>query len=429
MIPVPFNEQFRLAVLEHFNVLDTEPQERFDRITRLASRCFDVPMAVISLVDAERQWFMSSTRMDAAETPRAISFCGHAIMNQAVFVILDAAEDERFAKNPLVTGEPKIRFYAGAPLLTAKGFRLGTLCLIDQKPHDEFSPADRAALVDVAAMVMREMYFGPFGHGGSAATEQTDPPDEGGLSAHRSEISEFEKDAAQKAQMLFIASLSHELRTPLNAIMGFSDALQSELFGPIDNERYLEYARHINASGAHLTRFVDSVLDFARAEEGEVFAHDEWIDIPAIVRDCQTMFIEQQRKAEIQFFLSAPKGLPLLKADPQLVMHMLVNLVGNSIKFTEPGGEIHVGVELDADGGLMAWVADTGIGIASKDLQTCLVPFGQASKATTLEHSGFGLGLSLTRQFMKLHDGDLSIESEPGVGTVVRLHFPPYRVA
>ncbi len=427
MIPVPFNEQFRLAILEHFNVLDVEPEERFDLITRLASRCFDVPIAVISLVDSARQWFISRTGLDELETPREISFCGHAIMNKDVFVVLDAARDQRFAETPLVTGEPKIRFYAGAPLITAKGFRLGTLCLIDRKPHNAFGASEMATLTDLAAIVMREMYCGHLSHGGGALAEPTRWPDAGGLSPRGTDIPAFEKDAAQRAQMLFIASLSHELRTPLNAIMGFSEALERELFGPIDNERYLQYARHINASGAHLARFVDSVLDYVRAEKGEVSAHDEWVDIPAIMRDCQTMFIEQTRRADLHFVMTTPEDLPLLKADPQLVMQMLVNLVGNGIKFTKAGGEIRVAAGLEPEGGLIVSVADSGIGIAAKDLQTCLVPFGQVGNATTRTQGGTGLGLSLASQFMRLHDGELTLESEPGVGTTVRLHFPAYR--
>lgn len=427
MIPVPFNEQLRLAVLEHFNVLDTEPEERFDRITRLAARCFDVPIAVISLVDAARQWFMSSAGLDTKETPREISFCGHAIMSNDVFVILDAARDQRFADNPLVTGEPKIRFYAGAPLVTAGGFRLGTLCLIDQKPRAAFEAPDRVALADLAAIVIREMYAGCSSSIAGTPTASAGLPDSAGNLPPGAEKPAFEYHAAQKAQMLFIASLSHELRTPLNAIIGFSDALQCELFGPIDNERYLQYARYINASGAHLAGFVDTVLDYVKAEKGEITAGDEWVDIPAALRTCTSMFIEQVRQAQLRIAWTAPDDLPLLKADPQLIKQMLVNLIGNSVKFTETGGEIQVAACMEPDGGLTLSVADTGIGIPPKDLQTCLVPFGQADNAATRRQGGIGLGLSLTRQFMTLHDGALSIESEPRAGTTVRLRFPAYR--
>ena len=428
MVPVPFNEQLRLAVLDGLNVLDGEPDERFDRITRLATRCFDVPIAVISLVGTAHQWFMSSTGLDVAGTDRDVSFCGHAIMSGDVLVVLDAAANPRFADNPLVTGEPGIRFYAGAPLVTEKGFRLGTLCLIDRKPRDAFGAADRATLSDLAMMVMEEMYRGcaQSGMAGHGAPEGTPDPARGSPASES--FRRFERSQAQEAQLLFIASLSHELRTPLNAIIGFSEVLQRELFGPIDNARYLEYAQHINASGAHLSQFVDSVLDYVKAERGEVCPHDDWIDLCESVHSCRNMFVEQLRGGDLQFLWKAPEDLPLLKADPQLVLQMLVNLVGNSIKFTPSDGQIHVAAGLEPDGGLTVSVSDTGVGIAEEDLRICLVPFGQARNPMMPDRRGTGLGLSLTRRFVELHDGALSIESRPGVGTTVRLHFPAYRV-
>ena len=117
------------------NVLDTSPEERFDRLTRVAKRMFDVPIALVSLVDADRQWFKSCVGLSAAETSRDISFCGHAILGEDTFVISDARADERFADNPLVVGEPKIQFYAGCPLRALDGWKLGTLCIIDRTPR------------------------------------------------------------------------------------------------------------------------------------------------------------------------------------------------------------------------------------------------------------------------------------------------------
>ena len=428
MIPIPFNEQFRLAVLEHFDVLDTQPEERFDRITRLAARCFEVPIAIISLVGDARQWFLSSTGLDVDETPREISFCGHAIMNREVFVVLDAAQDPRFAGNPLVTGEPGIRFYAGAPLVTESGFRLGTLCLIDRVPHEAFGAPDRATLTDLAELVMEEMYRGVTRAEADAEPDDVRPSGESGGPNSGADHRTFEQVRAQEAQLLFIASLSHELRTPLNAIVGFSEALKSELFGPIHNDRYLDYASHINASGLHLARFVDSVLDFVKAEKGEVSARDDWVDVGREILTCRDMFTEQLRTRRIRFRMHAPDDLPLLKADPQMILQMLVNLVGNSIKFTEAGGTIQVTARIEAAGGLALSVEDTGIGIAAEDLPICQAPFGRANNALSRECGGTGLGLSLTKRFMELHDGELAMESRPGVGTTVRLHFPPYRV-
>lgn len=147
------NEAERLATLRRFAILDTEPEKCFDHIVKLAARQFQVPIALVSLVDENRQWFKATCGLDATETGRDIAFCAHAILGDDVFIVLDATKDERFAENPLVTGDLNIRFYAGAPLVSANGHKLGTLCLIDDKPRTEFSAEDQALLTDLATVV------------------------------------------------------------------------------------------------------------------------------------------------------------------------------------------------------------------------------------------------------------------------------------
>ena len=153
---LPSDENKRLETLRSLNLLDTVPEERFDRLTRLARRMFGVPISLVSIVDAERQWFKSAQGLDATETPRDISFCGHAILGDEVFMVPDAKKDERFADNPLVTGDPHVRFYAGCPLKVINGSRLGTLCLIDRKPR-ELDDDDLSLLQDLAAMAEQEI--------------------------------------------------------------------------------------------------------------------------------------------------------------------------------------------------------------------------------------------------------------------------------
>src|SRR5260221_10690047 len=133
--PIPRNDAERLKALHALGQLDTAPEERFDRITRLLTLVMRVPMAYISLVDSDRQWFKSSCGLTTSQTPRAISFCGHAILSDAPLVVPDAAEDDRFCDNPLVTGEPYIRFYAGLPLNGPGGHKVGTLCVADRRPR------------------------------------------------------------------------------------------------------------------------------------------------------------------------------------------------------------------------------------------------------------------------------------------------------
>ena len=152
----PADEAERISTLRALNILDTSPEERFDRLTRLAKRLFGVPIALVSLVDEDRQWFKSRQGLSASETPRDVSFCGHAILGSDVFLIPDAAQDPRFHDNPLVTDAPFVRFYAGCPLTVPNGSRLGTLCLIDREPR-EFSEEDLDLLRDLARMAEQEL--------------------------------------------------------------------------------------------------------------------------------------------------------------------------------------------------------------------------------------------------------------------------------
>jgi len=154
--PIPRNEAQRIKVLWQYEILDTVPEEVFDDLTELAARICEAPIALITLVDENRQWFKSKVGVTINETSRDISFCGHAIEQSDLFIIPDATLDKRFAKNPLVTSDPKIRFYAGAPLITPDGHALGTLCVIDKVPR-ELSEDQKQALRVLARHVMTQL--------------------------------------------------------------------------------------------------------------------------------------------------------------------------------------------------------------------------------------------------------------------------------
>ncbi|WP_416396461.1 sensor domain-containing diguanylate cyclase [Allohahella sp. A8] len=153
---LPANEAERLHALRTLEILDTSHEERFDRVTRMARRMFGVEISLVSLVDEERQWFKSKQGLEVSETPKEISFCGHAINQDGLFIIPNAIEDERFSNNPLVTDAPNIRFYAGYPLKLRQGINLGTLCLIDSKPK-HLSEEDKELLRDLGAMIEQEI--------------------------------------------------------------------------------------------------------------------------------------------------------------------------------------------------------------------------------------------------------------------------------
>lgn len=156
LAPVPKKEAQRIKVLWQYEILDTVPEEVFDDLTELAARICEAPIALITLVDENRQWFKSKVGVTINETSRDISFCGHAIEQSDLFIVPDATLDERFAHNPLVTSDPKIRFYAGAPLITPDGHALGTLCVIDKVPR-ELRPDQKQALRVLARHVMTQL--------------------------------------------------------------------------------------------------------------------------------------------------------------------------------------------------------------------------------------------------------------------------------
>lgn len=154
--PLPPNEAERLAALYELLILDTPPEERYNKIVGFAAAEFDVPIVLVTLVDAERQWFKASVGTEVCETGRDVSFCSHAILQDSIMVVPDTLDDLRFADNPLVTGEPHIRFYAGAPLTMASGLRLGTLCLIDRRPRT-LDALDLGILGTLRELVVMEM--------------------------------------------------------------------------------------------------------------------------------------------------------------------------------------------------------------------------------------------------------------------------------
>lgn len=154
--PIPADDEARLQALRELLILDTPPEERFDRIVQFAASEFDAPIALISLIDRERQWFKARIGLDTCETGRDISFCGHAIVQKELFQVIDALKDARFADNPLVVGAPFIRFYIGAPLVMPGGAVIGTLCLIDTQPR-AFDDMDRAILGTLRDLAVAEL--------------------------------------------------------------------------------------------------------------------------------------------------------------------------------------------------------------------------------------------------------------------------------
>jgi signal transduction histidine kinase len=221
--------------------------------------------------------------------------------------------------------------------------------------------------------------------------------------------------------------MSHELRTPLNAIIGFSDIIKGETFGPVGSVKYRDYAEDINASGQHLLELINDILDLSKVEGGAEELHEEDIEIHNLSRAIFTLVEGRAGRGNIKLKLDLADELPLLYADKRRLKQILVNLLGNAIKFTHAGGQVTLKAWCQADSGFVFQVADTGIGIAAEDIPKALMRFGQVDSNLNRQHEGTGLGLPLTKSLVELHGGSLHLQSQVDVGTTVTLHFPATR--
>jgi signal transduction histidine kinase len=236
-----------------------------------------------------------------------------------------------------------------------------------------------------------------------------------------------EAEIASRSKTEFLANMSHELRTPLNAIIGFSDILTREIFGPLGEGRYADYARDIRDSGQHLLSLINDVLDIAKIEFNKVELAEEPVDVRGIVASCVRLVRDRAHAGEVHIVEALPSSLPGLRGDNRRLKQILLNLLSNAVKFTAPGGKVEIGAAAD-DGGFRFTVTDNGIGIKAADIETAMAPFGQIDSRLARRYQGTGLGLPLARSMVELHGGQLEIESMPGVGTTVTVWLPPGRI-
>jgi signal transduction histidine kinase len=238
-----------------------------------------------------------------------------------------------------------------------------------------------------------------------------------------------ESDKANKSKSEFLATMSHELRTPLNAIIGFSDVIKRQLFGELGNERYVEYAKDIHDSGAHLLAIINDILDLARAEAGKLKLNESEFDVMEVLENCMRMCRGRAESGRVKVLIQSKESAVFARGDKRLFFQIIINLVTNAIKFTPEGGQVNLTAAADYDNGIIVGVADTGIGIAPEDMERVLRPFEQVESSYARQKSGAGLGLPYAKRLAELHGGSLTLKSELGKGTVVTVALPPERVA
>jgi signal transduction histidine kinase len=235
-------------------------------------------------------------------------------------------------------------------------------------------------------------------------------------------------EAANRAKSEFLANMSHELRTPLNAIIGFSSIMQQGMFGKL-NDKYAEYAGMVCDSGTHLLAIINDILDLAKAESNKLELREEDVDIARVVALSSTIVREMADRAGVNYEVTMADVLPHVRADSARLRQILINLLGNAVKFTPSGGKVSLSAEVTPDGALQFRIADTGIGIPKDKIEVAMSPFGQVDSRLARKFEGTGLGLPLTKRLVEMHGGTFELSSEPGRGTVATVRLPHMRAA
>lgn len=389
-----------MADLVSYGVLDTPADHRFDRLTAFARQQFQVPIALVSLVDTDRQWFKSCDGLDVAQTSRDDAFCAHAILSREAFIVPDAHAHPLFHDNALVTGAPFIRFYAGIPLISKAGHALGTFCIIDRVPRElgENELASLKMLAGIAADML-ELHRSEHMLAASAARQQ----------------------AANRAKTTFLQSMSHEFRTPLNAIIGFSQILRM----PTGNDLSTDQLGHIDCietAGKTLLDLTKGMLTMAQIDDDMIRRGALVHSSQDLVDDlyCQYRCTAEGRGIDLQVEESA--DLAFLGHEDS-IRTALGNLVDNAIKFTPPGGRVVIGSE-NQGGMIRFYVRDTGCGIPESRHAEVFQSFNRLGREGT-DITGVGLGLAIARRLMQAMEGNIGFSSTEGEGSTFWIGFRP----
>jgi len=402
--PHPQDEQARLAELRSYDILDTLPQIEYDELTFLASAICETPMALVSLVDEDRQWFKSKVGLDVDQTARDIAFCAHAIHEpDELFIVNNAAEDPRFRENELVTNDPSIRFYAGAPLVTPRGHALGTICVIDQKAR-QLTDRQRKALRALASQVMGQLEL----------RKTTSRLIDVNIALHQ---------ANGEIRRMY-HTLAHELKTPLTSAREFISIVRDGIAGEVSEEQQ-EYLDAALSGCDHLGGHVDDLVDISRIETGKLSLDPEWCDLNKLVtRVVAAAALEASRRG-VSLHVEA-EAEARCWIDERRITQVVSNLLTNALKFTGQGGAVVVstGPSLRDPDFIEVAVRDTGRGIPEEAQAHIFDRLYQVSESCWSEGGGLGLGLYLCKEVIELHGGTIRVKSRPGEGSEFRFGIP-----
>lgn len=404
--PLPPEEAERLAALRRYGLLDADPEAEFDRLARLAARLLNAPIAMVSLVDVNRQFLMARCGLDRRETSRDVAFCAHAILHDDILEVTDAQQDPRFAGNPLVTDPPFLRYYAGKPLVDRTGYRLGTLCIIDTVPRPPLTADQRAVLADLAAVVMD-------------------------LIENRLRALEAESDRQQAQRVAemkddYLATMAHELRTPVNAVSGFGHLLRMSGAEAVLSDQQRDYLNTIVESAEYLGLLIRETLEAQAAQHEGAGVKPEPVRLGPMMASVARLIEPLAARQSVTLEIAASDEVAVW-ADPLRLRQVLVNLLSNAVKYNRRGGTVWLSVEGRADE-VAILCRDTGKGIPQSELPHLFKAFHRV-EANSDDIEGSGLGLRITKRLVAMMGGRISVDSRVGDGTTFTVVLPGVRPA
>lgn len=394
--PIPANEKQRLKALYSYNVLDTLPEQSFDDLTAIAAHICNTPISLVSLIDADRQWFKSHHGLDATETPRSLAYCAHAILRpDEVLQIPDAFQDERFRDNPLATGAPHVRFYAGTPLVSPEGAALGTLCVIDHEPR-KLSTKQLETLKALGRQVVAQLEL-------------------------RKKLSEVEhsKDLlieANKDLETFTHVLSHDLKAPLRSLVTMAEWLKTDCWNQL-NEQGREYIEVIEDRSKKIIELMSSIRDFLNATPSHVKVAP--IELEPFLQD---ILNDIEKKETLR--LKVEGSLKHLVVNEAALRQVFWNLLSNACKYSDKEvTEVTVSVEKEGAQTVIR-VSDNGPGIDSKYHTKIFEVFESLHTHDRFGTPTTGMGLAIVSRSVKKQAGEISVESSLGKGATFVIRLP-----
>lgn len=399
------NETARLLALKQYEILFEHSKDRtFDRITALAARLFDVPVSIIGIIDVDRIRLVSRHGLETTEIRFIREVPATAMLHDAPYIVANTKVDTSLLIKTLATEMTGMGFCAGVPLITAEGFNLGALWIIDRMPR-VLNDKDVASLQDLAYLIMDRV--------------------ESSLNSSQILAQIIRnKHAARKnslEQSEIISSMSHELRTPLNAILGFAQLMELGSPPPTPSQRIS--IERILESGWYLLSLINQILHSAAIESGKLSLSQTPLSLFNILEECQTMIKSQAQKKNIRLNLQRHELPVYVLADETKLKQVLINLLTNAIKYNREAGNVTVEYSQNDSGMTRISIHDTGHGLTQDQINKLFQPFNRLGRETGSEE-GTGIGLVVTKKLVEFMGGEIGVESVVAVGSTFWIDLP-----